>query len=163
MVWVFSVPFLPLFLSNTKRQREISLLRSLNSVFLGVVCHFATQWNLLLQLNRTGRTRANLRMKLRRERGTATTLAMFCGVFFLTWLPHVIGVLVFKVCFPCDLSPVDLDRTGAFVKCMQYSNGAFNPFLFAFRDAEINKTDYYVAGEWLLEFRPTVRNLSVKY
>ena len=86
------------------------------------------------------RTAASLRRNLRRERRTALTLAMFCGVFFVTWIPHVIGVLVFKFCFPCGLSPVDLGRIGAFVKCMQYSNSALNPFLFAFRDAEIYKT-----------------------
>lgn len=95
------------------------------------------------------RTRANLRRKLRRERRTATTLAMLCGVFFVTWLPYVTGVLVFKFCFPCDLAPVDIGRVGAFVKCMQYSNSALNPFLFAFRDAEINKTiTSLVTGCW---------------
>ena len=95
------------------------------------------------------RPRARLRRTLSRERRTALTLAMFCGVFFVTWLPHVIGVLVFKFCFPCDLSPVDLGRIGAFVKCMQYSNSALNPFLFAFRDAEINKTmTSLVSGCW---------------
>ena len=95
------------------------------------------------------RTRASLRRKLRRERRTATTLAMFCGVFFVTWLPHVIGALVFTCCYPCDLAPVDIGRVGAFVKCMQYSNSALNPFLFALRDAEINKTiTSLVAGCW---------------
>lgn len=95
------------------------------------------------------RTRGSLRSQIRRERRTATTLAMFCGAFFVTWLPHVIGVLVFTFCFPCDLAPVDIGRVGAFVKCMQYSNSALNPFLFAFRDAEISKTiSSLVSGCW---------------
>ena len=95
------------------------------------------------------RTRASLRRKLRRERRTATTLAMFCGAFFVTWLPHVIGVLVFTFCFPCDLALVDIGRVGAFVKCMQYSNSALNPFLFAFRDVEISNTiTSLVRGCW---------------
>lgn len=94
-------------------------------------------------------TRASLRRKLRRERRTATTLAIICGVFFVTWLPQVTGVLVFKFCFPCDLAPVDIGRVGAFIKCMQYSNSVLNPFLFAFRDAEINKTvTSLVTGCW---------------
>lgn len=94
-------------------------------------------------------TRASLRRKLRRERRTATTLAIICGVFFVTWLPHVTGVLVFKFCFPCDLAPVDIGRVGAFIKCMQYSNSVLNPFLFAFRDAEINNTvTSLVTGCW---------------
>lgn len=95
------------------------------------------------------RTRASLRTKIRRERRTATTLAMFCGVFFVTWLPHVVSVLVFAFCFPCDLTLVDTGRVGAFAKCMQYSNSALNPFLFAFRDDEISKTvASLVSGCW---------------
>ena len=95
------------------------------------------------------RTRASLRTKIRRERRTATTLVMFCGTFFVTWLPHVVSVLVFAFCFPCDLALVDIGRVGAFVKCMQYSNSALNPFLFAFRDAEISKTvASLVSGCW---------------
>ena len=96
-----------------------------------------------------GRTRASFRRKIRRERRTATTLAMFCGTFFVTWLPHVIVVLVFTFCFPCHLTPVDIGRVGAFVKCMQYSNSALNPFLFAFHDAEMRKTvTSLVSGCW---------------
>ena len=94
-------------------------------------------------------TRASFRRKIRRERRTAMTLAMFCCTFFVTWLPHVTGVLVFKFCFPCHLAPVNIGRVGAFVKCMQYSNSAFNPFLFAFHDAEMRKTIMsLVSGCW---------------
>lgn len=87
-----------------------------------------------------GQTRASLQRKIRRERKTAATLAMISGTFFLTWLPHVIGAFVFTFCFPCHLAPVDIGRVGAFVKCMQYSNSALNPLLFAFRDAEMRIT-----------------------
>lgn len=86
------------------------------------------------------RTRANLQRKIRRERRTAATLAMISGAFFITWLPHVIGALVFTSCFPCNLALVDIGRVGAFIKCMQYANSALNPFVFAFRDAEMRMT-----------------------
>ena len=84
------------------------------------------------------RTRASVQRKIRRERRTASTLAMMSGAFFLTWLPHVIGAYVFTFqCFPCNFSLVDIGRIGSFIKCMQYSNSALNPFVFAFRDAEM--------------------------
>lgn len=87
-------------------------------------------------------TRSNetLRRKLRRERRTAATITITCGAFFVTWLPHLVAAFVFTFCFPCNLSPVDIGRVGAFVKCMQYANSALNPFVFAFRDAQIRTT-----------------------
>lgn len=84
--------------------------------------------------------RDRFRRKLHRELRTAATLAIICLVFFMTWLPHVIGVSVFTFCFPCDLSPVDIGRVGVFIKCMQYANSALNPFVFAFRDAGMRRT-----------------------
>ena len=86
------------------------------------------------------RSRDQLRRKLHRERRTAATLAIVSLAFFVTWLPHVIGVLVFTFCFPCNLSLVDIGRLGVFIKCMQYANSALNPFVFAFRDAEMRRT-----------------------
>lgn len=87
------------------------------------------------------RARASLQRKIRRERRTAATLAMMSGAFFVTWFPHVIGASVFTFqCFPCNLALVDIGRIGAFIKCMQYSNSALNPFVFAFRDAEMRMT-----------------------
>lgn len=75
-----------------------------------------------------------------RERRAAATLAIICGVFFLTWFPHVIGAFVFTFCFPCNLAPVDVGRVGTFIKCMQYANSALNPFVFAFRDGTMRMT-----------------------
>ena len=86
------------------------------------------------------RNQASWQRKLRREGRTAATLTIICGTFFITWLPHVIGAFVFTFCFPCNLSPVDIGRVGAFIKCMQYANSALNPFVFAFRDAEMRRT-----------------------
>ena len=87
------------------------------------------------------RTRASLQRRIRRERRTAATLAVMSGAFFVTWFPHVIGAFVFTFqCFPCNLSVLDIGRIGSFIKCMQYSNSALNPFVFAFRDAEMRNT-----------------------
>ncbi|XP_078352214.1 adenosine receptor A2a-like [Oculina patagonica] len=94
-------------------------------------------------------TRASLQRKIRRERRTAATLAMMSGVFFVTWCPHVIGAFVFTFqCFPCNLSLVDIGRIGAFIKCMQYSNSALNPFVFAFRDVEMRMTVKTLTRAW---------------
>ena len=88
----------------------------------------------------TTRSNESLRRKLRRERRTAATITITCGAFFVTWLPHLVAAFVFTFCFPCNLSRVDIGRVGAFVKCMQYANSALNPFVFAFRDAQIRTT-----------------------
>ena len=84
--------------------------------------------------------RDRFRRKLHGERRTAATLAIISLVFFIAWLPHVIGAFVFTFCFPCNLSPVDIGRVGVFIKCMQYANSALNPFVFAFRDAGMRRT-----------------------
>lgn len=89
----------------------------------------------------SGNSASLQRRKIRRERKTASTLAMMSGLFFVTWFPHVIGASVFTFqCFPCGLTLVNVGRIGSFIKCMQYSNSVLNPFVFAFRDADMRMT-----------------------
>lgn len=102
------------------------------------------------------RNRASLQRKIRRERRTAATLAIICGTFFVTWLPHVIGAFVFTFCFPCNLAPVDIGRVGTFIKCMQYANSALNPYIFAFRDYEMRGTIKDLLNPCLNVVRPLI-------
>lgn len=96
------------------------------------------------------------RRKIRRERKTAATLAMMSGVFFVTWFPHVIGACVFTFqCFPCGLTLVDVGRIGSFIKFMQYSNSALNPFVFAFRDPDMRMTIKTMTGAGWNVVRPS--------
>ena len=87
-----------------------------------------------------GRHVGDYQRNIQREGRMAVTLATMSGIFFIAWLPHVIGALVFTHCFPCSMTPIGIARLGAFIKWMQYANSAVNPFVFAFRDAETRKT-----------------------
>ena len=104
----------------------------------------------------TNATRASLRRKLRREKRTASTLSVISGVFFITWLPHLVGAFVFTFCFPCNLALVDIGRIGACIKCLQYTNSVLNPFVYAFRDAEMRRTIRTLIGSCQNFVRPYI-------
>ena len=86
----------------------------------------------------------HVRRQIQRERKTAATLFIATALFFVAWLPHFSVALVFTFCVSssCNMTPSAVLRISAFVKWMQFTSSAVNPFVFAFRDSEIRETIY---------------------
>lgn len=83
------------------------------------------------------------RNKIQKERRTAKTLVIITSLFFFGLLPTYVLALLGGFCLtPCltSLGWKGLMRVMNFAKWMQYSNSGINPFVYAFRDAEMRRT-----------------------
>ncbi|KAK3748721.1 hypothetical protein QZH41_004714 [Actinostola sp. cb2023] len=83
------------------------------------------------------------RRKVQKERRTAKTLVIITALFFFELLPTYILALVGGFCLrDCiyKMSWNEIRRLMDFAKWIQYSNSGINPFIYAFRDAEMRKT-----------------------
>ncbi|XP_031565083.1 beta-1 adrenergic receptor-like [Actinia tenebrosa] len=79
---------------------------------------------------------------IRKERKVAVTVSIITGLFFVSWLPFYVVLLIGVFCFPgCwPKSPFDVLRVIAFSKWMHYGNSAVNAFVYSFRDKEMRRT-----------------------
>lgn len=79
---------------------------------------------------------------IRKERKVAVTVSIITGLFFVSWLPFyvvlLIGVFCFPDCWPKSMN--DILRVIAFSKWMHYGNSAVNAFVYSFRDKEMRRT-----------------------
>lgn len=82
---------------------------------------------------------AQSRRALRKEYKTALTLVVVTGLFYAAWLPFFVVTLLSMFCrakcLPYDTSQLLLLME--LIKWLQYSQSAFNPFVYAFRDREM--------------------------
>ena len=169
VVWVLSILLSSLHFALTPRISKNFPLYTLSTVFLLALFVISLVNALIFKIAKSlihsnvepageaNVTRANERRKIRREIKTASTLLVISGVFFITWLPHLLGAFVFTYCFPCNLALVNIARIGACIKCLQYSNSALNPFVYAFRDAEIRRAIRILIGSCRNLVQPRTR------
>ncbi|XP_068690712.1 adenosine receptor A2a-like [Montipora foliosa] len=152
----------PFYVFVTALSLALLIIPSLN-FFIFIVARTIIRNTIEPEQEQTRTNRVRSFSKYLRERKTAATLAIICGTFFLMWLPHVIGVFVFKFCFSCNLAPVDIGRVVFFIKFAQYANSALNPFVFAFRDAGIRRTiKSFLASSWFNVMEPLRRISSTR-
>lgn len=71
----------------------------------------------------------------------AKTLCIVIIFFIVAWLPYFIVLLLFAAKYPkfLAMTPNSVIYLSYFVKCLQYSNSAVNPFIYAFRQQEFSK------------------------
>lgn len=104
------------------------------------------------------------RNKIQKERRMAKTLVIITALFFFELLPTYILALLGGFCLtPCltSMGWKGIKRVMNFAKWMQYSNSGINPFVYAFRDAEMRKTFKRLFTRTVLFRRThTVANMS---
>lgn len=79
---------------------------------------------------------------IRKERKVAVTVSIITGLFFVSWLPFYVVLLIGAFCYPgCwPESYSDVLRVIAFSKWMHHGNSAVNAFVYSFRDKEMRRT-----------------------
>lgn len=96
--------------------------------------------------------------KVQKERRIAKTLVIVTFLFFLALLPTYTIALIGGFCLKsgCLLYKLkwhDILRLMKIAKWMQYSNSGVNPFIYAFRDAEMRRTFQMISSR-AMSFRP---------
>lgn len=85
------------------------------------------------------------RKSIKKQRSTALTLAFVTLMFLVSWSSFFIINTTFALCNDCRRHTT-LTPFYAFAKCLQYSNSAMNPVVYAFRDVEMRKTFARILG-----------------
>ena len=92
----------------------------------------------------SGRNGIQSRRTLRKEYKTALTLVVVTGLFYAAWLPFFVVTLLSTYCWSSCL-PSSVEKIlllMELIKWLQYSQSAFNPFIYAFRDREMRLAFY---------------------
>ena len=77
---------------------------------------------------------------VKKERKTARTVGIVTCLFVIAWLPFFVVSMLYTFCQSCLPSPRVLVHLIDFVKWMQYSNSAVNPFVYAYRSVEVRRS-----------------------
>lgn len=106
------------------------------------------------------------RTSLRKEYKTALTLAVVTVLFYASWIPFLVVSLLSMFCLETCLPSVEsqLLLIMELIKWLQYSQSAFNPFIYAFRDREMRIAFYRLflwCGRGARVSPDTAINLSV--
>lgn len=105
------------------------------------------------------------RLSLRKEYKTALTLGVVTVLFYASWIPFLVVSLLSLFCLEtCLPSPAAQLLLMELIKWFQYSQSAFNPFIYAFRDREIRIAFYRLflwCGRSARVSPDTILNLSV--
>lgn len=75
-----------------------------------------------------------------KELNVAITVAVITVLFVTAWFPFFVVTVIATFCLRCLPSPPALLHLVKFLKFLQYSSSAINPYIYAYRNAEMRKT-----------------------
>ena len=74
-----------------------------------------------------------------KERKVVITVAVITGLFLIAWLPFFVVTVIATFCLPCLPAPPGLFHLVKVLKLLQYSSSAVNPYIYAYRNAEMRQ------------------------
>lgn len=84
-----------------------------------------------------------------KELNVAITVAVITVLFLAAWLPFFVVSVLATFCLECLPSPPGLLHLVKFIKFLQYSSSAVNPYIYAYRNTEMRRTLAKIASKFL--------------
>ncbi|XP_020618885.1 muscarinic acetylcholine receptor M3-like [Orbicella faveolata] len=84
-----------------------------------------------------------------KELNVAITVAVITILFIVAWLPFFVVTVIATFCLSCLPSPQGLLHLVKFLKFLQYSSSAVNPYIYAYRNTEMRRTLAKIASKFL--------------
>lgn len=84
-----------------------------------------------------------------KELNVAITVAVITVLFLAAWLPFFVVTVIATFCLSCLPSPPGLLHLVKFLKFLQYSSSAVNPYIYAYRNTEMRRTLAKIARKFL--------------
>lgn len=81
------------------------------------------------------------------ELNVAITVAVITVLFLAAWLPFFIVTVIATFCLACLPSPPGVLDLVKFLKFLQYSGSAINPYIYAYRNTEMRRSLAKIAGK----------------
>lgn len=75
-----------------------------------------------------------------KELNVAITVAVITGLFLAAWFPFFVVTVIATFCLTCLPSGYALLHLVKFLKFLQYSSSAINPYVYAYRNKEMRRT-----------------------
>ena len=82
-----------------------------------------------------------------KELNVAITVAVITGLFLAAWLPFFVVSIIATFCLTCLPSGSAVLHLIKFLKFLQYSSSAINPYIYAYRNKDIQRTLTKIAGK----------------
>ena len=84
-----------------------------------------------------------------KELNVAITVAVITVLFLAAWLPFFAVTVIATFCLTCLPSPPELYHLVKFLKFLQYSSSAVNPYIYAYRNTEMRRTLVKIVSKFL--------------
>lgn len=85
-----------------------------------------------------------------KEFNLAVTVLVITGVFVVAWLPFFVVTIIATFCLQCLPPMPGLSYLVKFVKLMQYAGSAINPYIYAYRNAEMRRSFYKLLRKFFI-------------
>lgn len=83
-----------------------------------------------------------------KELNVAITVAVITVLFLAAWLPFFLVTVIATYCITCLPSPPGIFHLVKFLKFLQYSSSAVNPYVYAYRNTEMRRTLAKIASKF---------------
>lgn len=83
-----------------------------------------------------------------KELNVAITVAVITVFFLAAWLPFFVVTVIATFCLTCLPSPPGLLHLVKFLKFLQYTGSAVNPYIYAYRNIEMRRTLAKIASKF---------------